>query len=142
MPNGACSVRVIVGLCLLFPLLSLANTNEIRLSGRNVIWSPAQDMLLYSATGKSSGSLIWRVFNPGTAEEDTLCYGRNVMPVWSFDGSYIAYQKDTDIVIMDSSKNSDTFRTPDSGIDSITWAPDSLKIIYSGDDKINLYDIA
>jgi WD40 repeat protein len=130
------------GLALLCAAPAFPDTNEVRLNGRNVIWSPVQDLLLYAATGKSSGSMIWRVFDPATGDENTLCYGRNIMPVWSFDGNYVAYQKGPDLVITDKDKNTDTFRTPGSGIDSIAWSPDSLKIIYAGDDKINLYDIA
>ena len=53
-------------LALLAGIPVFSNTNETTLNGRNVIWSPSQDLLLYAATGKSSGSLIWRIFDPGS----------------------------------------------------------------------------
>jgi len=107
------------------------------------MWSPTENVLLYSAVGKTSGSLVWRLYNPQNKSDImTLFYGQNILPVWSYDGEYVTYQKKNQIIILDSAKNKTTIDSSVSSIETLSWAPDSLKIVYAGDNKIFLYDLA
>ncbi len=112
------------------------------LSGKGVIWSPTMNAFLYGSVGKSSGSIVWRLYTMSDGAEETLFFGKNISPVWSYDGNYIAFQDTSILKVSDSQRNVTEFKTPVSAIDSIVWSPDSLKILYSGDGQIYLYDIA
>jgi WD40 repeat protein len=125
-----------------FPLIAQVDKDgSITLSGKSVHWSPAQNAFLYGSTGKSSGAILWRLYSLLDNSDETLFFGKNMSPVWSFDGKYIAYQENATLKISDLQGNISEFKTPVSAIDTIMWSPDSLKILYSGDSRIYLYDI-
>jgi WD40 repeat protein len=128
---------------LLFMLTGLlgAETNTVLVPGQNLLWNPTENVFIFAKTGKTSGEQIWHLFDPaGDGDLDTLFYGKNMTPVWSYDGKYVAYQKGSNVIIMDDKKNTTSFPSQVSAVDTIAWSPDVLKLMYSGDNKLFLYD--
>jgi hypothetical protein len=120
-----------------------SGTNDIILNGRNVVWSPSQNILLYATLGKTSGAMIWHLFDPvRNTDGDTLFYGKGMTPAWSLDGNNIAYQNGGSLMVIDNNSRTTQYKTSVSDIDSIAWTQDTNKIMFSGDNKIFFYDIS
>jgi TolB protein len=106
------------------------------LSASQPIWRPDGRILLYTAhsvTDLADAPDIWQM-EPGGANEVNLTDSpeEDIMPVWSPDGSRIAWRRDFQIWVMDANGENKSQLTPDGMAATMpAWSPDGQWIAFS-----------
>ncbi|MDD5065572.1 MAG: hypothetical protein PHF84_00860 [bacterium] len=117
-------------------LLSCSCLQALNIKGNNLIWSPvSSNDLIYSVYGKSSGTVIWKLYHISENDEETIFYGNSLVPLWSYDGKNIVFTRKESLVLNYSNKEKE-IKVTAGHIATYDISLKSDKILYSDNEKI------
>lgn len=132
--------KIIIFFIIIF-LASNIYSLTFNIKGNNVIWSPvSKTLFLYSVYGKSSGTVIWKMYDLNKKKSSTVYYGNSLLPQASLDGESIIFTK-KNVIQLYADGNLKDYSTSVVDLTGFDWGLKGDKIVYSNGEKIYVLQI-